>query len=278
MSFLKINDPEKRDFIVQEFLKTKGNIQRSNLARRVGELDTQRDLSTFFKPVLGSQKNIIDELKPIRDDIRNIPKAIAYPQFPGIEAPEETTYLGPIAEKYLRKFTSKTDVDKTFGLYDNHGVFYIGNKQADIIGDNIIVGDHEYRGTPGLWELLISKTPDDQIYTGEDFENYAKIMISTNAMRKNHDSSSQNPKASKGLKWKNIVKTIWENKDQYEGSGVAVVIPSDPNALLERLDLLMASKRAGNTGVRNELVSICDELLRQNIIDKDSYKTLMLSI
>ena len=34
----------------------------------------------------------------------------------------------------------------------------------------------------------------------------------------------------------------------------------------------MARKTAGNTGVRNELVSVCDELLRQNLIDKQKYK------
>jgi len=56
------------------------------------------------------------------------------------------------------------------------------------------------------------------------------------------------------------------------------VIPSDPSALIERLDLLLASKRAGNTGVRNELVSICDELRRQNVIEKDIYKNLMLTL
>ena len=30
----------------------------------------------------------------------------------------------------------------------------------------------------------------------------------------------------------------------------------------------MASKAAGNKGVRNEMVSVCDELLRQKLIDK----------
>ena len=45
-------------------------------------------------------------------------------------------------------------------------------------------------------------------------------------------------------------------------------LPCDPTALVERLDILMASKAAGNTGVKNELVSVCDELLRQNLIDK----------
>jgi len=54
------------------------------------------------------------------------------------------------------------------------------------------------------------------------------------------------------------------------GQGVGTtVIPSNPDALIDRLDLLMASNVAGNTGVRNELISICDELLRQNVITKD---------
>ena len=58
-----------------------------------------------------------------------------------------------------------------------------------------------------------------------------------------------------------------------EGIGV-VVIPSDPNALLERLDLLLSSQEAGRTGVGNELVSICDELKRQGVLDTKTYKTL----
>ena len=64
-----------------------------------------------------------------------------------------------------------------------------------------------------------------------------------------------------------------KKKEGYEGEGV-VVIPSDPNALLERLDFLLASQEAGHTGVRNELVSICDELKRQGVLDTEAYKKL----
>jgi len=53
---------------------------------------------------------------------------------------------------------------------------------------------------------------------------------------------------------------------------------SNPNALCERLELLIALKEAGNTGVRNEIVSICDELLRQKNLSHDAYKNLMLSL
>ena len=46
---------------------------------------------------------------------------------------------------------------------------------------NIIVGDRECVGTPGLWELIVATTPDDNIFTNGDFDKYAEMMHSTNA-------------------------------------------------------------------------------------------------
>ena len=59
-------------------------------------------------------------------------------------------FVGDIAEQYLRKFASTSGTDKTFGLRDKNGKFYIGNRKAQIKENNIIVGDKEYAGTPGL--------------------------------------------------------------------------------------------------------------------------------
>ena len=41
----------------------------------------------------------------------------------------------------------------------------MGNTPIDIRDNNIIIGEKEYEGTPGLWELIISKKPDNNIYT-----------------------------------------------------------------------------------------------------------------
>ena len=92
-------------------------------------------------------------------------------------------------------------------------------------------------------------------------------MHSTNALWRNNDESETKPKANKSWKCKHILKPIWDEKDLYTGNGITpsvptIVLPCDPIALVERLDILMASKAAGNTGVRNELASVCDELLR----------------
>ena len=57
MSFLKITDPKKRDFIVNEFPKTRQSIQQNYLSERVGDSSTQHELSKLFKPVTDMQKD-----------------------------------------------------------------------------------------------------------------------------------------------------------------------------------------------------------------------------
>ena len=124
---------------------------------------------------------------------------------------------------------------------------------------------------PPVWELIVSKNPTD--YTNDDYDNYARLMLKTGTLHRDNNPDSNYSKSSKGQKWKRTLKTIWDNRGRgYEGSGV--VIPSNPNALLERLDILLASQEAGHTGVRNELVGICDELKRQCVLDTKAYKKL----
>ena len=105
-------------------------------------------------------------------------------------------------------------------------------------------------------------------------------MHTTNALRRNNDESETKPEANKSWKWKHILKPIWEENDLYEGNGLTpsvpiIILPCDNIALVERLDILMASTAAENTGVRNELLSVCDEFLRQNLIDKHKCEIIM---
>ena len=178
MSFLKISDPAKRDLIVKEYLDLKKNIRDNLLSERTGEQQLQTDLSKFFKPIIETQKatarEITEELKPIKEGIENLPQTITFPAFPSIKASENYIQtIGKVAEKYLRKYVSKSSADRTYGLYDDDkGTFYIGNKPVVINDNNIIAGDkgeeEEYEGSPGLWKLITSKVPDDRIYTRKD--------------------------------------------------------------------------------------------------------------
>ena len=158
--------------------------------------------------------------------MKNLPKAVTFPQFPSITAydddgeEEVNVFIGDIAEKYLQKFSSTSCANKTFGLRDKDGKFYFGNKES-------------------------------------------------------------NPKVNKSLKRKHILKPIWDENDLHTGNGIppsvpTIILPFDPIALVERLDIRLASKSAGNTRVRKEFVSVCDELLRQNWIDNHTYKIIIL--
>ena len=62
MSFIKISNPEKRDFIVDEFLKTKQNVKKKFQSERMGESSTQCELTKFFKPITDTQKELKESI------------------------------------------------------------------------------------------------------------------------------------------------------------------------------------------------------------------------
>ena len=290
MSFLKINDPTKRDQTVKEYLELKKNIRDNLLAERTGEQQLQTELTKFYRPITESQKatareitesqkatarEITEGLRPIREGIENLPQAMQPIGEASAKAPEEEEEdesVGDIAVKYLRLDDKVRD--KTFGINKKDGHHHIGDTHVIIHKNNIIIGDEKFKGTPGLWDLIMLKDPSPEgYYTREDMDNYIKIMTKTHVLHQGNNPNNPFPKSSKGNKWNNVLSTIWENRKKFEGEGV-VIMSSDPNALLERLDLLLASQKAGNTGVVNELVSICDELKRQDVLDTNAYKKI----
>ena len=124
MSFLKITDPKKRHFIVNEFLNTRQNIQQNFYQKVYVTCNTQYERLKLFKLVTDMQKDLKEglgsELKPSREGMKNLPKAITFSQFPFITVydddgeEEEDVFIGDIAEQYLRKFSSVSGADKTF--------------------------------------------------------------------------------------------------------------------------------------------------------------------
>ena len=220
MSFLKITDPEKQDFILKEFLTSKRNIRQNSLSEKLGDIGMQRELTKLYKPITDSQAATLSDftstaLKALPASLSSQLKAIQLPLYPSIQAEtdeglkESLIELGPIATEYLRSMASKKGTDKTFGLHDKDGAFYIGDSVVTIFGDNIIVGETEYNGTAGLWELITSKNPDSEIYTQQDIDEYTQILLSTNAIV---NPETGKVKSSGGAKFKTIIKRIYEQK------------------------------------------------------------------
>ena len=326
MSFIKVKDPRKREELVRDFIETRKRIKDNFIARKVGEAEYQTGLTKLFKPITETQKaatkeiteaqktaaeKITKELLPIKAGIEGLPGALSFPTLemtegepiPAVEMTQEQRkkILGPAASEAFEKYTTTEGADKVFGMVKKDKYYYIGDKPIKIKDDNIIIDGKEYPGTKGLWELIVSKEPQEGTYTEDDFLNYGRILKQTNAIYQGNNPNQNYPKSSSSVKWKQLIKPIWEDikskkppeeekgkgkgkgrgrkkrqEDPQPGtSGTGLkILPSDPNALINRFDLLFSSKKAGHTGVKNEIVSILDELKRQGVININEYKKL----
>ena len=307
MSFIKIKDPRKREELIRDFIETRKRIKDNFIAKKVGEIEYQTGLTKLFKPVTETQKatakeiteaqkataeKFTSELLPIKEGIEELPTKLFRKVFPSIELKaDDIINLGPLAVNALLQAFTKKNIDLAFGLYAREGKFKIGNKEVNIEDNDIKVDDIIFEGTPGFWELVTSKNPEN--YEPEDLEKYQQLVILTNTAYQGNDPKNNKAKSSKSPKWRNIIKPIWEQikkqkeedyEEEYEedeeftlsptkGTGLKI-LPSDPNSLIDRFDLLFSSKKAGHTGVRNEIVSILDELKRQGVLKTNEYKKL----
>jgi len=190
-------------------------------------------MSKLLKPITEAQRDVKESLIGERRLVKEKLPAITFPQLQAIAAPpeidedddedEDVIRVGKIAHQYLSEYASKQNVDKTLGIYKNpiDERYYIGNTPIEIRDNNLIIGEQEYEGTPGLYELIISKKPDKHSYTHQDLDNCAKILVYTSALKQNNDpdeaglnertynvfSGTLNPaqsqsQTSRGWKWK----------------------------------------------------------------------------
>ena len=312
MSFIKVTDPRKREELIKDFIETRKRIKDNFIARKVGEIEYQTGLTKLFKPVTETQKattkeiteaqkttaeKFTSELLPIKEGIEELPTKLFRKIFPSIEIKaSDIINFGPLAVDALLQAFTKNNIDLTYGIYAKDGKFKIGSKEANIEDNDIKVDGIIFEGTKGFWELVTSKNPKPENYNDEDLSKYQRLVILTNTAYQNNNPNQNKPKSSVSKKWKNIIKPIWEaikqqkeneDEDKYEeftdegtdpqpvtsGTGLKI-LPSDPNALIDRFDLLFSSKKAGHTGVRNEIISILDELKRQGVININEYKKL----
>ena len=250
-------------------------------------------------------EKITQELLPIKESLEKLPGAINFPAYPALEMTEEKiTNIGPTASKYLLPTFRQKATQSDIKPGDPKGTFFkIGETPIKIENDDIIIKDERFKGTVGLWKLITSKDiPDKTEYGAEDLRDYITIMHITKATYdKNNKRVGGNDKMNKLIKpfvkilekdgGEGLIDKIEEYfgfEEEYEeyeeaatipftptkGTGLPKILPSDPNALIDRFDLLFSSQKAGHTGVRNEIVSILDELKRQGVLKTNEYKKL----
>ena len=302
---------ETRKRIKDNFIAKKvGEIEYQTGLTKLFKPVTETQKATA-KEITDAQKaaaeKITQELLPIKEGIEGLPGAISFPTFPALGITEEELIkIGPIARKYIQSNLGRATTKA--GLYSEDDNLKIGYRPVKIENVNIIIDDERFKGTDGLWELITSNNiPEKGKYGAEDLAGYITIMHITKATYdKNNKRVGGNDKMNKLIK--PLVKALEEDKSGNKlitkinkhfgfeeegddsqpstsgtglnevGQGLAgqglKILPSDPNALIDRFDLLFSSKKAGHTGVRNEIVSILDKLKRQGVLKTNEYKKL----
>ena len=120
----------------------------------------------------------------------------------------------------------------------------------------------QYEITPGLTELVFKKDPNPEFVNENDVQNYANLVIKTNAHRNNYKAT--NPiRVDKSKKFQTYLSNVITGggfKIAKKTDVTEYVYWNDPNELVERFRLLDAEKLAGNNNHGNEIKNILEEL------------------
>lgn len=189
-----------------------------------------------------------------------------------IEREDETFYSQSSDISFnLTKLNENKKLDTVFGPQKNlNGDWRFGNSDLKLSDEKIIIGNKSWALTPGLYSLIFHKKPKE--FDTSEMEIYKKILIDTNAHRRNFNPNNQ-LKGNKGYKYTHIIKKLFDTT--HIGSGLMnvnlhkpnYIYWDDPNELVDRLKLLIASQHAGNNNHTNEINSIIEELREANIIE-----------
>lgn len=165
--------------------------------------------------------------------------------------------------------------DSIYGVrLTSDGNLMVGARQVSFDNrGNLQVDGEVFRQSPGFLQLLFLKEPRD--YTKRDEKKYKRLLAKTYALHPSYDSSRP-PRASRSKKYQQVIKKIYPpaTRVRKTGKGVFVEAPervawvhwNDPNELVNRLEILVASRRAGHSGHTREILSIEEELREEGYI------------
>ena len=122
-----------------------------------------------------------------------------------------------------------------------------GNKRFDVDdADNIIIDDVWYVSTPGLYELIFKRIPDNLLYTEDDMNKYKSMLLATNVHKHKHQSQGR-LLSNRGYKYKYVITPLIIPKKQKKKSGKGL-----PHAIILNDDWLRAlrwSQWAGSSTI-----------------------------
>lgn len=270
----------------------------------IPQLSNIADISTVEEnvhepSVVERENQMLDEsIAASRANLRQLINTPAYADY--LEA------YHPLPRQYVDDSIrgNEEEFDRYYGLTHDMTTeeFTLGKTPVRIDGADIIIQNVRYPGTAGLYELLFKKHPVG--YNHTDLEQYMDMLKRTNAYRRNFDPTLQ-IQGTQSAKYKQVIKpyllkhgilkhpTFGASSTgpfekplppksrlrktqslKHTGHGlmrvsdrpVEYVYFNDPNELVTRLRVLLASQYAGNHSHQNEIQSILEELREDKFI------------
>ncbi|EZA61814.1 hypothetical protein X777_09868, partial [Ooceraea biroi] len=286
--------------------RARDSIRRKHWSLRTGRMEDERALESHFKPIVEPLKRLVEhsvdepdavdasrvKRKFEQEDTDAFTSAIVTPQKLKIDASRDALLdtLGPLGRRYVGALFTDSDgpasrtsaVDNVYGVFIGETGTMLGDKRFDVgADDSIFVGGTRYEGTPGLYELIFIRTPDESVYNVHDTTLYYRILLATNAHKQRHQEQGQ-IKGNKGHKYRTIIAPLMGVRPTAGHGGAGMERPppptmrvtdkidyvhwDDPNELVDRLRLIEASRGAGNDSHDAKFLSIIEELREAGVI------------
>ena len=234
------------DKTVREYAELVKKIQARNEDEKTKGMHRQIDLTETFQPVIEATKEQTKELK----------KTLAGPEL------EPEILDGEYAMQFYFNDFPENRRDENYGIRIEDNELFMGNKEINLDGNKIIVGNNEYTGTRDLWALIMQKNPDMTNISKAALQEYKRLVNDTEAMAYVEENYQGRFRM---LKKTQILRSL--------GDGITF-LPSDINSLAQHLQLLLAEFKAGNRATQNEIVAIVDNLVERKSLSKEEAKEI----
>lgn len=279
--------------------------QRQDLEHKVNEeykpiIDPLKKLVSETK----KEKNEIKEEKEIKEESKSIepssvyktakkssPKQLHFDSFTS-DTPRHGGFAfihesdsGSDSEHANERDVHKQVKDKTvsYGFRSVNGNLFLGNESVKVKKNEAsqlcyYVKNKEFPVSNGLNELLLHKNP--QKYTAKDLNTYKKMLTHTSAHKHDYKPRGAVIQDPSSTKYNKIIRELFPPKKTggclkkpqmdfkvlNKAESFNYTYWDDPNELVDRLRLLLASQSAGHTNHNNEIISIIEELHEAKII------------
>ncbi|KAL4153305.1 hypothetical protein QTP88_001157 [Uroleucon formosanum] len=225
--------------VLDELVKAKESIKWKYIALKTGSDNVQQLMTQTLKPIIDPLTKISNTQftnKKNNKDPRNIIKHETINESNNDTRPinDDINY-----RQEIENWFQSSDIDKIYGPKKHaSGDITLGNKEVKFLQNKILVDDTTYPTTLGIFQLLFLKNP--LIYTDNDLKIYKSVLIQTSA----HLTANGLTIKKTGNKYSNIISKLFPSggKLSMKLQKNNLVYWNDPNELVDRLRLLLASK------------------------------------